>query len=60
MAERIGIEKVAEMTGYSIGHLQRLIREGKGPRHIKLGRKYFFFEKDIEEWIMGHMVEPKE
>ena len=60
MAERIGIEKVAEMTGYSTGHLMRLCREGKGPKYYRLGRRYFFFEKDIEDWMLSGAVEPKE
>jgi len=60
MADRVDIERASEITGYSKGHLMRLIREGKGPKHIKMGRRYWFFESDLEDWIMSFMVEPKQ
>ena len=57
MAERVGIEVFAKMAGYSVEYARQIMREGKGPKHLKLGRRYQFFIEDIEDWILSHKVE---
>ena len=60
MAERVGIEVFAKMAGYSVEYARQIMRSGKGPRFMRIGRRYYFFVSDIEEWLMGHMVESKQ
>lgn len=57
MAERVGIEVFAKMAGYSVEYARQIMRDGKGPKHLKLGRRYQFFIEDIEDWILSHKVE---
>lgn len=59
MPETVGIERFAEIMHVSVGHAQRLVREGKAPRHFKLGRKVYFVESDIFEWVGAHIVNPE-
>lgn len=57
MADTVGIERFAEETGYSVEYARKLVRQGKGPRHVRTGRKIRFFMADIRAWQESHMVE---
>lgn len=59
MADYVGIERFAEIYGCSVKHAQKLCREGKAPRHIRVGRAVRFREEDIEEWILARTVNPE-
>ena len=52
----VGIEFFAEIMGISIGHARKLCREGKAPRHIKVGRFIRFRRSDVIEWVEEHTV----
>ena len=58
MADTVDIKKFAQITGYSPEYARKLVRAGKGPRHVRTGRKIRFFVADIEAWQKAHMVEP--
>ena len=54
----VGIEFFAEIMGISIGHARKLCREGKAPRHIKVGRFIRFKKADVIEWVKVHTFNP--
>ena len=56
MADKVGIKTFARMAGYSIEYARQIMREGKGPRHMRMGRRYVFFVSDIEEWIKDRII----
>lgn len=59
MPDMVGIERFAEICGYSVEYARKLLRDGKGPRHYKIGRRVFFHESDIEEWWEAHVINPE-
>ena len=58
MPDKVGIERFAELYGCTIHHAQRLVRAGNAPRHLKIGRKVWFNESDIIDWLNAHIVNP--
>ena len=42
--------------GISVGHARKLCREGKAPRHIKVGRFIRFRRSDVIGWVEEHTV----
>ena len=46
-------EKVAQLLGISLRTLNRWHAEGDGPPLIKVGRKTFYFEKDVLHWLQN-------
>lgn len=59
MPELVGIDRFAEILGVSVEHARRLVREGKAPRHYKVGKSVRFEESDIHDWFMSHVVNPE-
>ena len=59
MDEYVGIEEFAAIYGCTVRHAQRLCREGKAPRHIRIGRTVRFKRVDLDEWIKARTVNPE-
>ena len=55
----VDIKRFAEIYGCSVRYAQKLCREGKAPRHYKIGRQIRFRESDIVEWLESHVVNPE-
>ena len=47
----ISEETAAEYIGISRSHLVNLRSSDKGPRYIRLGRRVFYREADIDAWL---------
>ena len=51
----VKVARAAELTGYSVAHIYRLVREGKIPYHKRAGRSnkgaVRFYESEINDWI---------
>ena len=54
--EWTGIEFFADIMGISEGHARRICREGKAPRHVKVGRFIRFRKSDVIAWVEAHTV----
>lgn len=54
----VGVDVFAQMIGVSEEHARRLCREGKAPRHFRVGKTIRFKESDILEWIQKRTVNP--
>lgn len=59
MPEYVGIKEFAELYGCTVRHAQKLCRQGKAPRHTKMGRSVRFLKDDIEEWMRARTVNPE-
>ena len=59
MRDFVGIEKFAEIRGVSIEYARQLVREGKAPRHYRMGRRIMFKEEDIILWVENHVKNPE-
>lgn len=44
-------EKAAELLGLSPRTLQRFRVEGRGPKFVKLGKRVFYTEEDLEAYV---------
>lgn len=55
----VGIKRFAEILGISEEYARNLVRQGKAPRHYRVGRQIRFEEKDIEDWVKRHVVNPE-
>ena len=42
MGDYVGIKEFAELYGCTVRHAQKLCRQGKAPRHTKMGRSVRF------------------
>lgn len=49
-----------EKAGTSRPHRYVLIREGKFPQQIKVGRRSFWLESEIDQWIADRVRERDE
>lgn len=53
--QAVKIGRAAELTGYSVAHIYRLVREGKIPFHKRVGKSnkgaVRFYESEINDWI---------
>jgi excisionase family DNA binding protein len=47
----VGIKYAMELTGYSRGHLYRLIRLGQVPCHKPTGGRIFFKKSELLEFV---------
>lgn len=47
----VTIDEAAEMAGISRAHLYELIREGRGPRTILLGRRRVLRREAVAQWL---------
>ena len=51
----VTVNRAAELTGYSVAHIYRLVREHKIPFHKRSGKSnkgaVRFFESELENWI---------
>jgi predicted DNA-binding transcriptional regulator AlpA len=43
----------------SVTTLFERVKEGKGPRRIKVGGKVFYRPGDLDEWLAEHIEEPR-
>ena len=59
MGDMVGVERFAELFGCSVEYARKLCRDGKAPRHYRVGRKILFKEEDIVEWLKAHVVNPE-
>ena len=59
MSKWVGIKEFAEILGCSREWARELVRQGKAPRHYKMGRAIRFDMKDIETWMAAHVVNPE-
>ena len=59
MGDYVGIKEFAELYGCTVRHAQKLCRQGKAPRHTKMGRSVRFRMEDIEEWMRARTVNPE-
>lgn len=46
--------QLADLTGISVSTLAHYRCSGKGPEFIKIGRRIFYDETAIQEWLRGH------
>jgi len=53
------VQEVSEMLNISTWHLYRLVEE-KRIRHIRLGKKILFSEKQIDQIIEKNTIQEKE
>jgi predicted DNA-binding transcriptional regulator AlpA len=44
-------EKAAELLGLSVRTLQRFRVQGRGPQFVKLGKRVFYREADLERYL---------
>lgn len=51
----VKVARAAELTGYSVAHIYRLVREGKIPFHKRPGTSnkgaVRFYESELADWI---------
>lgn len=51
----VKVDRAAELTGYSVAHIYRLVRERKIPCHKRQGLKnkgaVRFYESELADWI---------
>ena len=52
---RMDAENAAKYLGLSVGTLAAMRSNGKGqgPKYVKVGRKIFYFKKDLDAWILA-------
>lgn len=43
--------ETARLLGMTERSLQRLAREGKGPRRQRIGSRAYYYKPDIESWL---------
>jgi len=41
----------------SVGYMQNLDSEGKGPKRIKIGKRCGYLREDLIEWLRSRMTE---
>lgn len=51
MDKLLTLAEVAEMTRLSVNTVRWLRHNGKGPKSGKLGRRIFYREPDVIEWV---------
>lgn len=56
----IGTKQAAKYLGVSQSLLYKMLRNGTGPAHYRLGSKYGFAPAHLDEFLAGCLVEPKE
>lgn len=49
----LGMEEAANAARVSRGYLYRLIRAGRGPATVKIGRRRVIRRQALEEWLAG-------
>jgi len=50
-------KQVREMVSYSFAHIDRLEKDGKFPRRVRLGQmRVVWVESEIEEWIKAQIA----
>jgi hypothetical protein len=52
--QRLSTKQAVYHMGLSIRTLEGLRSRNKGPLAYKLGRNWFYFVDDIEQWARGH------
>jgi len=57
MAELVGIDRAARLTGLAKGTLYNMVSAARIP-HVKLGRRVLFREAELEAWIDQHRRGP--
>ncbi len=45
------IKELTNIIGLSKAHIYRLIKEGKFPKPVKIGKSSLWLRKDIENWL---------
>ncbi len=58
----IARNKIAFFLGglLSVGYMQNLDSEGKGPKRIKIGKRCGYVREDLIAWLRSRMVEDEE
>lgn len=54
MERLLSIEEAAERLHISVHTLRFLRQEGRFARATKIGRRLFWYETDLEEWLLAH------
>lgn len=47
----MSLKETHELAGISRALLYRLLREGKGPRSFRIGRRRLFSDVAVQEWL---------
>jgi excisionase family DNA binding protein len=56
--DRLTVKEAAEYLRLSRSTLDRLrIKEGGGPRFIRLGKLIFYDQRDLDSWLDSHRAE---
>ena len=50
----LGVKEAIELTGYSRGHIYRLIRHGQLPCHKPAGGRLFFKKNELLDFVYGN------
>jgi excisionase family DNA binding protein len=50
-AKLFGIEPAAEMLSISVPTMRFWIHKGTAPAHVKIGKRLYWREADIDAWI---------
>lgn len=56
MINKMTAQETAKRLGISISSLYVALRAGKGPAHYRLGNKYLFDAKDVDDYLQAHRV----
>lgn len=57
---RLNTHEAASRLGLRPGTLEIWRSLGKGPRYLKIGRRVFYEQEDIEAFAKAHMVETED
>ena len=44
-------KKACEYLGITQAYFGRLKKEGKEPWHVKLGKRHYYIEEDLDAWV---------
>lgn len=55
----LSIKEAAKYMGVSYWVLRKLRTKRTGPRYIKIGGHIRYREKDLDDFILAHIVEPE-
>jgi hypothetical protein len=53
-------DRAAAMLGLEEGTLAQWRHQKIGPAYFKIGRRAFYADSDLKEWIAGQRIEPKQ